>query len=158
MATDKPSGFLPGLLFEFKQFALQGNALDLAVGVVIGAAFGGIVNSLVKDIIMPPIGLITGGVDFSQKFIKLHDAVIGPDGKTVVQPENDWRYGLFINNIINFLIVAVSIFAVIKLISMMKKKQPAPPAAPPPPPEPTAEEKLLTEIRDAIKAKSAPIT
>jgi large conductance mechanosensitive channel len=142
---------LKDLLNEFKQFALQGNAVDLAVGVVIGAAFGSIVNSLVKDIIMPPIGLVTGGVDFSDKMVVLKHAVLDASGK-VLTPETDLRYGVFINNVINFLIVAVAIFGVIKLMSMMKPKEKPVPAGPPPL---TPEEQLLTEIRDAIKSQKA---
>ena len=140
---------LKELLNEFKEFALKGNAVDLAVGVVIGAAFGSIVNSLVKDIIMPPIGLLTGGVDFSDKFIVLKSAVLDSAGK-VLTPETDIRYGVFINNIINFLIVAIAVFGVIKIMSMMKPKEGPAPVGPPPL---TPEEQLLTEIRDAIKAQ-----
>jgi len=126
---------------EFKEFAMRGNVVDLAVGVVIGAAFGGIVTSLVKDVIMPPIGYITGGVDFSDKKIVFKEA--DPAHKVV---ENALHYGNFINAIIQFLIIAFSIFLVVKAINSLKKEE----AAPAPDPEPTKEELLLTEIRDLL--------
>jgi large conductance mechanosensitive channel len=109
---------------EFKEFAVKGNAIDLAVGVIIGAAFGGIVTSLVKDILMPPIGLLTGGLDFSNKFIVLKDV----PGKTFHTPAEavgagaiTWNYGNFITLLINFLIVAFCIFLVVKAINQMKR-------------------------------------
>src|SRR5436309_882941 len=101
-----------GLWKEFKEFAMKGSVVDLAVGVIIGAAFGKIVTSVVNDLIMPPIGMITGGVDFSQKKIILRQAVLDAAGNVKV-PENAIRWGLFINNVIDFLIVAIAIFAVI---------------------------------------------
>jgi large conductance mechanosensitive channel len=104
---------------EFKEFAVKGNAVDLAVGVIIGAAFGGIVNSLVKDILMPPVGLITGGLDFSNKFMILKDA----PGDAIKAGAVTWNYGNFITLIINFLIVALCIFLVVKA---MNKIRPAP--------------------------------
>jgi large conductance mechanosensitive channel len=118
---------------EFKEFAVKGNAVDLAVGVIIGAAFGSIVSSLVKDIIMPPIGLLTGGLDFSNKFIVLRAA---KDGASAFNTPADaikagaitWNYGNFITFIINFVIVAFCIFLVVKAINRMKK--PSPTAAP----------------------------
>jgi len=128
---------------EFKEFAMRGNVVDLAVAVVIGAAFGGIVTSLVKDVIMPPIGYITGGVDFSDKKIVLKAA--DPSHKVL---ENALHYGNFINAIIQFLIIAFSIFMVVKAINLLKRDEPAP--APAPDPEPTKEELLLTEIRDLL--------
>src|SRR6266850_57584 len=110
---------------EFKEFAVKGNAVDLAIGVIIGAAFGGIVNSLVKDILMPPVGLITGGLDFSNKFMILKDA---PGGGTFSTPADaikagavTWNYGNFITLIINFLIVAFCILLVVKAMNRMKK-------------------------------------
>jgi large conductance mechanosensitive channel len=117
---------------EFKEFAVKGNAVDLAVGVIIGAAFGGIVNSLVKDILMPPVGLITGGLDFSNKFIVLR----GPPGGGTFHTAADaaragavtWNYGNFITLVINFIIVAFCIFLVVK--AMNKLKRPSPTAAP----------------------------
>jgi large conductance mechanosensitive channel len=114
---------------EFKKFAMQGNMVDLAVGVVIGAAFGKVVTSLVSDIIMPPIGVLTGGVDFSDKVIHITSQVVDAAGK-VVKPGVDLKYGSFINNIINFIIVAASIFVVIKLMSMAKHAPPAPAGEP----------------------------
>lgn len=118
---------------EFKEFAIKGNAIDLAVGVIIGAAFGGIVNSLVKDILMPPIGLATGGLDFSNKFVVLKP---GADGMTNFATSADalahkaitWNYGNFITLIINFIIVAFCIFLVVKAVNQMKR--PAPGAEP----------------------------
>src|SRR6266480_545467 len=117
---------------EFKEFAVKGNAVDLAVGVIIGAAFGGIINSLVKDILMPPVGLLTGGLDFSSKFLILKDA---PGGGTFATPADavkagavTWNYGNFITLVINFVIVAFCIFLVVKAMNKMKK--PSPTAAP----------------------------
>jgi large conductance mechanosensitive channel len=117
---------------EFREFAIKGNAIDLAVGVIIGAAFGGIVNSLVKDILMPPIGLLIGGLDFSNKFMILKDA---PGGGTFTTPAEaikagavTWNYGNFITLVINFVIVAFCIFLVVKAMNKMKK--PSPTAAP----------------------------
>jgi large conductance mechanosensitive channel len=117
---------------EFKEFAIKGNAVDLAVGVIIGAAFGGIVSSLVKDILMPPLGLVTGGLDFSNKFVVLKDAPGGAVFSTPAEAAKlgaiTWNYGNFITLIINFLIVAFCIFLVIKAVNKMKK--PSPTAAP----------------------------
>src|SRR4030088_2709491 len=117
---------------EFKEFAVKGNAIDLAVGVIIGAAFGSIITSLVKDILMPPIGLLTGGLDFSNKFLVLKDA---PGGAVFATPADavkagaiTWNYGNFITIMINFIIVAFCIFLVVKAVNKMKK--PAPTAAP----------------------------
>ena len=117
---------------EFKEFAIKGNAIDLAVGVIIGAAFGSIVTSLVKDILMPPIGLITGGLDFSNKFLILKDA---PDGAFFATPADavkagaiTWNYGAFISAVINFAIVAFCIFLVVRALNRMKR--PAPDAPP----------------------------
>lgn len=109
---------------EFKEFAVKGNAIDLAVGVIIGAAFGGIVSSLVKDILMPPVGLLTGGLDFSNKFIILKDAPGGPFHTTADALKAGaitWNYGNFITLLINFLIVAFCIFLVVKAINKMKR-------------------------------------
>jgi large conductance mechanosensitive channel len=138
------------LLQEFKEFAMRGNVVDLAVGVIIGAAFGAIVNSMVKDVMMPPIGLLAGGVDFADKVITLEPAVLDAAGK-VVTPAVEVRYGAFINTIINFIIVAACIFAVIKGMNTLKRTTPPPPAVPAPP---SREEVLLTEIRDAIRNRS----
>lgn len=131
------------IIKEFKEFAMRGNVVDLAVGVIIGAAFGKIVTSLVADIIMPPIGMVTGGIDFKDLKYVLKPAV----GKT---PATAINYGLFINNVIDFLIVAFCIFLIVKGINTLKKKEEAAPDAPP---EPTKEEILLTEIRDLLAVK-----
>ncbi len=129
-----------GIFKEFQEFAVKGNAIDLAVGVVIGAAFGKIVTSLVNDVIMPPIGTLLGGVDFSYLVVTLRD-------KTEAAPAVVLRYGAFINTIIDFLIVAIAIFALVKGINTLRRNEEEAPAAPP---EPTREEVLLTEIRDAL--------
>ena len=131
------------LASDFKTFILRGNVLDLAVGVVIGAAFGKIVTALVDNIIMPPIGLAIGGIDFSAWKWILKAA--GPDGKGEVAVQ----VGIFINSIIQFVIIAAAIFLVVKLVNTMMRKHAEAPAAPP---EPAAtSEKLLTEIRDSLK-------
>jgi len=106
-----------GLWKEFKEFALKGSVVDLAVGVIIGAAFGKIVTSLVSDVVMPPLGLLMGGVDFSDKQWKIHEAVMDATGKIIVKPPTFIRYGVFINNVIDFMIVAASIFLVVKLMN-----------------------------------------
>jgi large conductance mechanosensitive channel len=125
---------------EFKEFAMRGNVVDLAIGIIIGAAFGKIVTSLVNDILMPPIGMILGGADFSHFAIVLRAA-------TADVPEVAIRYGVFLNAIIDFVIVAFAIFLLIKGINSLRKKEAAQPAAPP---APSKEEKLLTEIRDLL--------
>ena len=129
------------LLEEFKAFVMRGNVVDLAVGVIIGAAFGKIVTSLVNDIFMPIIGMIIGNVDFTSLEIKLGEPVEGAEQAAI-------KYGMFIQEIVNFLIIALCIFMFIKLITKMQKKKEEEPA---PAPEPTKEEVLLTEIRDALK-------
>lgn len=133
-------GATMGILKEFREFAIKGNAIDLAVGVVIGAAFGKIVTSLVNDVLMPPIGTLLGGVDFSYLVVTLRD-------KTEAAPAVVLRYGVFINTLIDFLIVALAIFALVKGINTLRRTKEEAPAAPP---EPTREEVLLTEIRDAL--------
>jgi large conductance mechanosensitive channel len=132
---------------EFKEFVMRGNVVDLAVGVIIGAAFGKIVTSLVADVIMPPIGLVTGGVDFSDINIVLKHA-----DAVAKKPEVAIHIGNFINIVIQFLIIAFCIFMVVKVINAMKKKDEAP--APAPDPAPTKEEVLLTEIRDLLAKKA----
>lgn len=132
------------MLEDFKKFALRGNVLDLAVAVVIGAAFGKIVSSLVADVIMPVIGLIVGGVDFADLVIVLKAAEGDAAAVTV-------GYGKFIQAIFDFVIVAFAIFLFIRGFSRLKAKEEAVPAAPAAPPEPSAEEKLLVEIRDLLK-------
>ena len=128
------------LVDEFKAFVMRGNVVDLAVGVIIGAAFGKIVTSLVNDIFMPIIGMIVGNVDFTTLEIKIGEPVEGVEQAAI-------KYGMFIQEIVNFLIIALCIFMVIKLINKAKKKKDEEPA---PAPEPTKEEVLLTEIRDAL--------
>ena len=140
---------------EFKEFAVKGNAVDMAVAVVIGGAFGAIVTSLVNDLIMPCIGVLIGGADFANMAVTLKAAVpeIVNDAGEVIQPAKEavlFKYGKFINAIISFIIVAFSIFLVIKAMNKMKKKKEEAPAAPA---ESSAEEKLLTEIRDILKEK-----
>jgi large conductance mechanosensitive channel len=139
-----------GLLQEFKAFAMRGNVVDMAVGIIIGGAFGQIVSSLVKDVIMPPIGMLLGNMDFSQLAIVLKKESLDAAGKAV--PAVTLGYGTFINTVINFLIVAMAIFAMIKVMNKLKKKEEAAPAAPP---APSAQEKLLTEIRDILSTKKA---
>jgi large conductance mechanosensitive channel len=131
---------------EFRDFAMRGNALDLAIGVIIGAAFGKIVDGLVNDIIMPVIG-IAGKADFSNYFIPLSSAVTATNLADAKKQGGVFAYGDFITIFINFLIVAVALFAVIKAINTLNKKPPAAPAAPPPP---SQEVVLLTQIRDAL--------
>lgn len=131
------------VLQEFKTFAMRGNVVDLAVGVVIGGAFGTIVSSLVGDVFMPIIGQLSAGVDFSKAAFVLREATA--DGKT---PAVLLSYGKFIQSIINFIIVAFAIFLLIKGINTLKTKEAAAPSVPP---APSAEEKLLTEIRDLLK-------
>jgi len=131
---------------EFKEFAMRGNVVDLAVGIIIGGAFGKIVTSLVTDVIMPPIGLLMGGVDFSNLFVNLGSgdypslAAARDAGAPVI------GYGSFVNTVLDFVIVAFAIFLLVRTLNRLKKAEP-----PPPPPGPTAEEKLLTEIRDLLK-------
>lgn len=130
---------------EFKSFIMRGNVLDLAVGIIIGAAFTGIVNSLVSDIIMPPVGIIAGGIDFKDYFINLS----GGEYKTLAAAKAAGaatvNYGLFLNQVINFLIVGFAVFMIVRQANRIIKKQEAAPAAP------TTSEKLLTEIRDLLK-------
>jgi large conductance mechanosensitive channel len=128
------------MLQEFKAFAMRGNVVDMAVGIVVGGAFGKITTSFVNDVLMPPIGMALGGVDFSDRLVTLKDAV----GET---PAVALRYGAFINTILDFLIVAFAIFLVVKLMNTLKRE------APPAPPAPTKEEVLLTEIRDALRSR-----
>ncbi len=127
-----------GMIKEFKQFAIKGNMIDMAVGIVIGAAFGKIVSSLVADIIMPPLGLLIGGVDFSALSYTLKAATNGEDAVTL-------NYGVFIQHIVDFVIVAFAIFIVVKIINSAKKKEEAKPSAPP------RDVVLLEEIRDLLK-------
>ena len=138
-----------GFISEFKEFAMRGNVIDMAVGIVIGAAFGKIVNSFVADIIMPPIGIITGNTDFSEQAFVIEDAKVLEDGTEIAAVT--LNYGAFINTIVDFVIVALAIFVVIKMMNRLKRKEEAKPSAPPMPPK---EEVLLTEIRDLLAARS----
>jgi large conductance mechanosensitive channel len=131
---------------EFRDFAMRGNVVDLAVGVIIGGAFGKIVGALVDKVLMPPLGLLLGGIDFADKKLVLSQAVMEAD--KVIKPEVAIGYGEFINTMIQFIIVAWALFLVIKAMNRIKKKEEAAPAAPPPTPEDIA---LLREIRDLLK-------
>ncbi len=135
-----------GLVKEFKEFAMRGNVVDMAVGIVIGGAFGRIVSSVVNDIIMPPIGLLIGGVDFSDLKVILKQATIDDAGNAIQAVSIN--YGAFIQTALDFIIIAFAIFMVIKGMNSLKKKEEAKPA---PPPAPPREEVLLTEIRDLLK-------
>ncbi len=128
------------MMSEFKDFAMRGNVVDMAVGIVIGAAFGKIVSSFVADVVMPPIGLMVGGVDFSQLSLTLQEAAGDAEAVAI-------NYGVFLQNVFDFVIVAFAIFMVIKGMNSMKKEEEAAPEAPP---EPSKEEVLLTEIRDLL--------
>ena len=132
-----------GLTKEFKEFAMKGSVVDLAVGVIIGGAFGKIVTSFVNDILMPPLGVLLGGVDFKEYKATLIDAVGTKAAVTL-------NYGMFIQNVIDFLIIAMAIFLAFKAMNAAKKKEVPAPAAPP---APSAEQKLLTEIRDLLKER-----
>lgn len=140
-------------LNEFKEFAMRGNVVDMAVGVIIGAAFGKIVSSLVNDIIMPLIGVVTGGMNFTDYKLVVQKAVM--DGQEIIKPEVTMNWGAWVQTVVDFLIVAFCIFVMIKFINNLRKKaerqkeaeaEPAPAA-----PEPTKEEQLLAEIRDLLK-------
>ena len=141
---------MSGLFQEFKEFAMRGNVVDLAVGLIIGAAFGAIVNSLVADVIMPPIGLLMGNVDFSDLFINLSGqdypslAAARAAGAPVI------AYGAFLNAVINFIIVALAIFVLVKGMNQLRRQQAEEPAEPP---EAPRQEVLLQEIRDILKAR-----
>lgn len=134
---------------EFKEFAVKGNAVDMAVGVIIGGAFGKIVTSIVNDIIMPPIGYIIGGVNFSDLKYELPKVVV----QGVELAPATINYGTFIQTILDFIIVAFCVFMMVKGINRMSRKKAEEPAAPAPEPAPSAEEKLLEEIRDLLKNK-----
>ena len=133
-----------GMLKEFKEFTMRGNVVDMAVGVIIGGAFGKIVSSLVADVIMPPIGLLVGNVNFTELSIVLKKATEETAAVTL-------NYGNFLQQVFDFLIIAWAIFMFIKVMNMAKKKEEAKPATPPAPPAPSKEEVLLTEIRDILK-------
>jgi large conductance mechanosensitive channel len=131
------------MLTEFKDFAMRGNVVDMAVGIVMGGAFGKIVSSFVADVLMPPIGILLGGVDFSDLVVTLKSAADGAEAVTL-------RYGAFIQTVVDFVIIAFAIFLVIKAMNTVTRKKEE---APPPPPAPSKEEQLLTEIRDALRAR-----
>ena len=137
-----------GMLQEFKSFAVKGNAIDMAVGVIIGGAFGKIVSSLVNDVIMPPLGLLLGGVDFGNLFLNLGDGDFASLAEAKEAGAPVLAYGSFLQNVFDFLIIAFVIFMMVRAINKAKKKEEEAPAAPP---EPSAEVKLLTEIRDNLK-------
>jgi large conductance mechanosensitive channel len=138
------------MLKEFREFAMRGNVIDLAVAIIIGAAFGKIVTSLVNDIIMPPIGLVMGNADFSALFLNLSGGGYATLAEAEAAGVPVIKYGIFINTVLDFLIVAFAIFLVIRAMNKLKRKQEA---APPPPPAPTTEQKLLMEIRDSLRAR-----
>ncbi len=129
------------MIKEFKEFAMRGNVVDMAVGIIIGGAFGKIISSFVSDVLMPPIGLLLGGMDFSKLALTIKEGSEGVEPVLL-------KYGVFINTTIDFLIIAFAIFMVIKAMNSLKKKKEEAPAAPPPPP---ADVQLLTEIRDLLK-------
>jgi large conductance mechanosensitive channel len=131
------------MLKEFKAFAVKGNVVDMAVGIIIGVAFGKIVSSFVADVLMPPIGMLIGGVDFSNLVITLKAAEEGVEAVTL-------RYGMFIQAVFDFVIVAFAVFMAVKALNSLRKKEAETPAAPP---APSAQEQLLTEIRDLLKQK-----
>lgn len=138
---------MSNFITEFKNFAVKGNAVDMAVGVIIGGAFGKIVSSIVDDIIMPPIGWLIGGVNFSDLKVTLPAEEIAGVEMTAATI----NYGSFIQTLIDFIIIAFCVFLMVKGINQLAKKKAEEPAAPPAPPAPSAEEKLLTEIRDLLK-------
>lgn len=137
-----------GFIQDFKAFAMKGNIIDMAVGVIIGGAFGKIVSSLVNDVIMPCVGVLTGGVNFTELKATLHDAVVDPTTQQVVKEAVELNYGMFIQNVVDFLIIAFSIFVALRVMVKFKKAEEAAPA---PAPAPSKEEVLLTEIRDLLK-------
>jgi large conductance mechanosensitive channel len=130
-----------GMMSEFNDFAMRGNVVDMAVGIIIGAAFGKIVSSFVSDVIMPPIGVLIGGVDFTNLAVTIQEASEGVEAVTI-------KYGAFLQTVFDFVIIAFAIFMAIKVMNSLKKQEEEAPEAPP---EPSAEEKLLTEIRDLLK-------
>ena len=144
------------MLKEFKEFAVKGNVLDMAVGIIIGAAFGTVVKSLVADVIMPPIGLLLGGVDFTNIFLTVKSGSVAGPYETLAAAQEagavTLNIGVFANEVVSFTIVAFAVFMLVKSFNKLKAEQEA--APPPAPPEPSAEEKLLGEIRDLLKAQA----
>ncbi|MDF0676735.1 MAG: large-conductance mechanosensitive channel protein MscL [Nitrospira sp.] len=139
------------MLKEFKEFAMKGNVLDMAIGVIIGGAFGKIVSSLVGDVLMPPLGLLMGKVDFSSLFINLSDTSHPSLVAAKAAGAPTLNYGVFLQSVFDFLIIAFVIFILVKQVNRFKNAAPPPP--PPAPPAPTNEEKLLMEIRDLLKGR-----
>lgn len=139
-----------GMVKEFKEFAMRGNVVDMAVGIIIGGAFGKIVSSLVQDVIMPPIGMLTGGVDFSQLYINLSGTAYDTLAKATEAGAPVIKIGVFLQTVFDFIIIAFAIFMMIKALNNMKKKEAEAPAAPP---APSDEVVLLKEIRDLLKQK-----
>ena len=136
------------MLKEFKEFAMKGNMVDLAVGIIIGAAFGKIVASLVNDLIMPPIGLLLGGMNFTDIHITMKDAVTDPVTGKIIKEAVNLKIGNFVQTLVDFTIIAFSVFLLVKgMMKISKKKE----TAPAPPPAPTKEQELLGEIRDLLK-------
>ena len=144
------------MLKEFKEFAVKGNVLDMAVGIIIGAAFGTVVRSLVADVIMPPIGLLLGGVDFTNIFLTVKSGSVAGPYETLAAAQEagavTLNIGVFANEVVSFTIVAFAVFMLVKSFNKLKAEEEA--APPPAPPEPSAEEKLLGEIRDLLKAQA----
>ena len=149
-STGKIINQIMSLLKEFRDFAMRGSVIDLAIGVIIGAAFGKIVSVLVNNVIMPPIGLLLGRVDFSNLFLNLTSQQAGSLKEATEKGVPVLAYGLFLNTVIEFVIIAFVLFLVIKQVNRLKQPAPAPAA-----PEPSAEEKLLTEIRDLLKEQGS---
>lgn len=143
------------IIKEFKEFAMRGNVIDMAVGVVIGGAFGKIISSLVDDIIMPLVGVATGGMNFTDYKFVIKQAVIDGATQEVLQPEVTLNWGTWVQTIVDFLIVAFCIFIAIRAINQLKREEKKTEEAPAPAPEPTKEEVLLTEIRDLLKQQQA---
>ena len=145
-----------GMMSEFKEFAMRGNVLDMAVGIIIGAAFGTVVKSLVADVIMPPIGLLLGGVDFTNIFVTVKAGSVAGPYETLAAAQEAGavtvNVGVFANEVVSFTIVAFAVFMLVKSFNKLKAEEEA--APPPAPPEPSAEEKLLGEIRDLLRAQA----
>ncbi len=141
------------IIKEFKEFAMKGNVMDMAIGIIIGAAFGKIVASLVADVIMPPIGLLIGGVSFTNIVITMRDAVLDPATGKVLHEAVVLKLGNFLQSLFDFVVIAAAIFMMIKAMNKLNKKKDVAPVEPSAPPAPTKEELLLTEIRDLLKNK-----
>ena len=138
------------MMKEFRDFAMKGNVIDLAVGIIIGAAFGKIVSSVVSDVIMPPIGLLVGGINFTDIKITMKDAITDPATGKIIKDAVTLKIGNFLQTLVDFTIVAFSVFLMVKGLNSLSKKKQAE-TAPPPPPPATKEQELLTEIRDLLK-------